>query len=150
MKILKLASKKPFILLPYVPSILFQMHSIFISLALFATGRIICWGGSTKGETGRDSLVSIGSLGTVSLLDSIRFSDTLMAIQMSSGYYHSCAVFANRRVRCWGWNEDQALGDGTTIDKGTNNGLGSIAESKFVTFAPSVNVVPIVAVSVGG
>jgi alpha-tubulin suppressor-like RCC1 family protein len=33
------------------------------------------------------------------------------------GEYHGCAVLSNGTMRCWGWNYDGDLGDGTTTDR---------------------------------
>lgn len=34
-------------------------------------------------------------------------------VDLSSGRWHSCVVLRDRSVRCWGWNYDGQLGDGT-------------------------------------
>ncbi len=34
-------------------------------------------------------------------------------VDLASGRWHSCVVLRDRTVRCWGWNYDGQLGDGT-------------------------------------
>jgi len=36
----------------------------------------------------------------------------------SAGFRHNCAVLASGEVRCWGWNDDRQLGDGTRVTRG--------------------------------
>lgn len=48
--------------------------------------------------------------------------------EVSAGRSHTCAIFADERVRCWGSNVDGALGDGTNVDSVTPvvaRGLGA-------------------------
>ncbi len=39
------------------------------------------------------------------------------AIAVVAGYHHSCAILADHTGRCWGWNNQGELGDGTTTDR---------------------------------
>lgn len=59
----------------------------WMSCALFNNGKIRCWGHRTSSTI-------------VSNLDFLSFSDTILAISVSSGYYINCAVFENFRIRC--------------------------------------------------
>jgi alpha-tubulin suppressor-like RCC1 family protein len=112
------------------------------SCALFTSGRLICWGFNSVGQLGRNDNVSQGLLGTMTTLDFISFSDTIPALQIAghSGQ-HACALFLNRRVRCWGSNTNQNLGEGTTIHRGT--AVYPLSTSVFVTFNASINNIPI-------
>ncbi len=40
-------------------------------------------------------------------------------VALTAGAIHSCALFADGTVKCWGDNSEQQLGDGTTISDGT-------------------------------
>jgi hypothetical protein len=62
---------------------------------------------------------------------------------------HSCGLFINNRLRCWGYNAQEQLGDSTSADKGSGPAPNSIANSLFVTFAVSINSIPIVSAALG-
>ena len=38
------------------------------------------------------------------------------AIQISAGYYYTCAVLSNHKVECWGNNVNGEPGNGTSIE----------------------------------
>jgi alpha-tubulin suppressor-like RCC1 family protein len=38
-------------------------------------------------------------------------------VELALGGDHSCARFADGRVKCWGWNSDGEIGDGTTTNR---------------------------------
>jgi alpha-tubulin suppressor-like RCC1 family protein len=122
---------------------------LYIHIALFVNGRIICWGAAASGQLGRDSTTEYGVSGNVNTLDYISFSDLVPARSISSKYTHNCAVFVNDRVRCWGLNANYQLSDGTTNDRGKGTGVNSITSATFVDFSPSVNIIPVSAVAVG-
>lgn len=78
------------------------------SCALVSTGAMLCWGVINVDVRGMDvsdiqsaSPVSIGGLedGVVSL---------------GRGHFHNCAITVNGAPKCWGWNGQNQLGDGTT------------------------------------
>ncbi len=56
---------------------------------------------------------------------------------------------SNQRVRCWGGNWAQQLGDGSFANRGSGRGDLSLKSAVFVTFAPNINSQPIVAVEAG-
>ncbi|HET7504134.1 MAG TPA: hypothetical protein VFK02_24100 [Kofleriaceae bacterium] len=41
------------------------------------------------------------------------------AVAISSASNHTCAIVADRTLRCWGANEHGQLGDGTTMPRNT-------------------------------
>ncbi len=49
------------------------------------------------------------------LVVSAATAPTVAAI--AAGAHHTCALLADRTVRCWGSNDDAQLGDGTTTDR---------------------------------
>jgi alpha-tubulin suppressor-like RCC1 family protein len=127
------------------------LSSPFLSspLALFSQGRVICWGENNNGQLGRDGTVDVGATaGEMATLSFITFSDTLPAMQIT-GTNHVCALHVNRRVRCWGRNNEEQLGNGTASNRGSGTGALSVTNAVYVTFAPSINTIPIVAVDAG-
>lgn len=45
--------------------------------------------------------------------------------EVSVGEGHACAVVSDNTLSCWGWNEDGQVGNGTTIDRVSPQGIGS-------------------------
>jgi alpha-tubulin suppressor-like RCC1 family protein len=74
--------------------------------ALMASGQIMCWGDNYFGQLGdgtssneRTTPVLVANLPT--------------AKAVTSGSYHTCALLTTGGVKCWGWNLEGELGDGT-------------------------------------
>lgn len=135
----------PTILAPVVQVSAAQNHSC----ALYAIGRIICWGESAAGQLGLDTSVPGGGVGVMATLGYISFSDDVMAIQMDSLWDHNCALFANGRVRCWGSNAEQQLGDRSTWSRGLGSGVESVSSAVYVSFQPSIDSIPVIQVAAG-
>ena len=81
------------------------------SCALFSGGSIKCWGHNGVGQLGNNS--TSNSSVPVSVIDSTGSALT-GATSLYSGGFHSCAFFSNGSIKCWGYNRDGQLGDGTT------------------------------------
>lgn len=82
-------------------------------------------------------------------LSFISFSDTEPALEIAAKYDHVCTIFGSRRLRCWGLNLNQQLGDSTFYDRGSGLYLDSITSAKFVMFAPALNGQAVSGVAVG-
>lgn len=82
------------------------------SCALTQTGGMKCWGDNWAGELGDGSTDSRSAPVDVNDL-------TSGVIAIAVGCYHSCAVTQGGGVKCWGYNSDGQLGDGTTATKYT-------------------------------
>ncbi|MEZ4704431.1 MAG: hypothetical protein R3A11_04455 [Bdellovibrionota bacterium] len=90
--------------------------------ALLSNGQVKCWGRNYYGQLGLGDTDNRGdgpnemgnNLPTVSL------GTGLIATQISSGMYHSCALLNNGQVKCWGFNGDGELGLGDSQDRGDN------------------------------
>lgn len=70
------------------------------------SGGLACWGDNTHGQLGTGTTVPattpqdvVGLVGDV--------------VSFDVGYDHTCAVLADRTVRCWGGNRSGQLGNGT-------------------------------------
>ncbi|HWM20536.1 MAG TPA: hypothetical protein VNO51_12670 [Ilumatobacteraceae bacterium] len=75
------------------------------SCAVLANGTVKCWGDNRFGQLGDGGTVSWAPapLSVVGITN---------AVAVSSGGYHSCALLADRTLRCWGQNGGGELGNG--------------------------------------
>jgi alpha-tubulin suppressor-like RCC1 family protein len=78
---------------------------------LVAGGTIKCWGNNSWGQLGNGSIAAWST----APVDVIGISG---ATQISSAYGHRCALLPGGTVKCWGFNRQGQLGDGST-DEGT-------------------------------
>jgi alpha-tubulin suppressor-like RCC1 family protein len=75
--------------------------------ALTTGGGVKCWGRNSNGELGDGSTTQRNTPVDVSGL-------TSNVSYVSAGQNHTCAVTAGGGVKCWGFNGNGRLGDGTT------------------------------------
>lgn len=80
------------------------------SCALLDDGSVWCWGANRSGQLGDGSVVS--SLVPVAVRGLGGAAAAVVA-----GQYHSCARLVDGAVRCWGFNDFGALGDGSATDQ---------------------------------
>ena len=76
--------------------------------AIYDDSSLNCWGDNEFGQIGDGTQVDRLTLTEVGL-DSGR-----MAISVSSGQRHTCAVLDDASLKCWGDNSYGQLGDGST------------------------------------
>ncbi len=74
--------------------------------ALTEAGKVMCWGSNNKGQLG-DGLATSGSNTTPKAVVGIS-----NAIDIAVGNAHSCALLNDKTVKCWGGNNNGALGVG--------------------------------------
>jgi len=77
-----------------------------------AGGGVKCWGENLSGQLGDGTHTD-----RVTPVDVTGLSNRVAAITAGGG--HTCALMDRGEVRCWGWNGDGQLGDGTNIDRST-------------------------------
>ena len=74
-------------------------------------GSMFCWGNNGYGQFGNGNSQSTTSPTGVALIE------TQSPTQVSMGSYHSCALFDDGNVSCWGGNSEGQVGDGTQSDR---------------------------------
>ncbi len=82
--------------------------SWYHTCALLDSGDIRCFGSAGAGALGYGNKNHIGDDETPASAGNVNVGR--MALQVSAGPYHTCAVLDNLRVRCWGRNEHWQLG----------------------------------------
>ena len=79
--------------------------------ALFDNGAVKCWGSNNYGQLG------LGNTDDVNIpTDLPVFEGGARATAISAGARHTCALFENGAVKCWGYNAIGQLGLGNTIN----------------------------------
>ena len=105
------------------------------SCALLDNATVKCWGSGLYGELGQGSMSNVGDqlnqMGDNLAAVALGSGRTVTAI--SAGSSHSCAMFDNATVKCWGYGLYGRLGQGNT----TNIGGGP---NQMGDFLPPVNL----------
>ena len=83
--------------------------------ALLSTSALKCWGDNWAGSIG-DGTTASRSLPT-DVLVSLGGSPLTGVSAVTASTSFTCALLATGRVKCWGYNGDGELGDGTTTDR---------------------------------
>ena len=81
-------------------------------------GSMFCWGSNGYGQFGNGGSQSSGTPAGVGLLD------TQSPTQVSLGSFHTCALFDDGNVSCWGGNSAGQVGDGTQSDRSIPTSVG--------------------------
>jgi alpha-tubulin suppressor-like RCC1 family protein len=78
--------------------------------AVLDSGGVDCWGGNHHGELGN------GTSGDAnSSLIPLPVSGISSATRVGTGFGHACALLSNGSIRCWGYNYDGQLGNGSSL-----------------------------------
>jgi len=81
--------------------------------ALLHTGAVKCWGANNLGALGDGTTVHE----RLAPVDVVGLSAGAVAI--TAGDSHTCALMLDGSIRCWGYNGNGQLGDGTTSQRNT-------------------------------
>lgn len=81
--------------------------------ALGTNSNVRCWGRNDRGQLANGiSQTTTNTFATP--------NPTLRNVaQVAAGMYHTCALFTDDRIMCWGNNDSGQLGDGTTTTRGS-------------------------------
>jgi alpha-tubulin suppressor-like RCC1 family protein len=77
------------------------------SFALFASGKVRCWGNGMWELLGTSSASDIGDDELPASAADVALGDVTVK-QIVAGCVHTCALLTNGRVRCWGANTNQS------------------------------------------
>ena len=78
------------------------------------TGGVKCWGYDAYGQVGNGTAAPTPDGDVLSPVDVVGLSGVA---SIAVGGYHSCAMFTDGLVKCWGYNGDGELGDGTNVNR---------------------------------
>jgi alpha-tubulin suppressor-like RCC1 family protein len=84
--------------------------SFLHTCALTSTGGVKCWGDNQFGQLGDGTLTDRSAP-----VDVVGLSSGV--VEIATGGFHSCAQTTSGQVKCWGFNQLGALGDGTLTDR---------------------------------
>ncbi len=76
-----------------------------------ALGSVLCWGDNAKGQLGVDPTTTMNSAVPLITLPAVGPAP----VSVEAGNAHTCALFANNTIQCWGANGKGQLGDGTIV-----------------------------------
>ena len=80
----------------------------FHTCARFSDGTLECWGRNDSGQLGDPATTTFSSATPV------RVTGITSATSVAAGGFHTCALFGDGSVRCWGQNDYGQLGNGTS------------------------------------
>jgi alpha-tubulin suppressor-like RCC1 family protein len=84
------------------------------SCALLANGQVRCWGQNLYDQLGNGVEAGPEIFRPRAVRNTLNSANLVGARQMESTDYHTCVTLANAQARCWGWDDDGALGHGGT------------------------------------
>ena len=102
--------------------------------AILDDASVSCWGRNNFGQLGDGTYTDRNTPTQTSSLGIGR-----IAVAISSGYYHTCAVLDNASVSCWGYNNDGGLGDGTNSNRSTPTQTSSLGVGRTAVAISSGN-----------
>ena len=80
--------------------------------AILDNGSVKCWGWDNEGQLGDGGTSHTQYTKTNSPSNPIDLGTNRTAVAISAGYQHTCAVLDNGELKCWGSDDEGALGDG--------------------------------------
>ncbi|HYI02318.1 RTX toxin [Hyalangium sp.] len=95
------------------------------SCARLTTGGMRCWGRGNEGQLGYGNTTTYGSTADKLPYTAGTIPSLERALQMDTGTQHTCALFDNGQVACWGRNLEGQLGYNTTAAVGDNESVAS-------------------------
>lgn len=78
------------------------------------SGSVLCWGLNHLGQLGD---AQANGEATTGFVLASALPPGSRAVQVAVGYWHTCVVFSNGELWCFGYNKNGQCGDGTTTDQ---------------------------------
>jgi alpha-tubulin suppressor-like RCC1 family protein len=94
------------------------------SCALYSDGSVKCWGDNTYGQLGYGNMTNLGD-GANEMGGNLAFVNLgtgLVATDLAAGANHTCALFTNGNIKCWGRSQYGQLGYENTNNIGDGGG----------------------------
>ena len=108
--------------------------------ALLSSGTVICWGSNAYSLLGNGSSLPVSGPSTVlgvctvgSGIATASPAACAVPISVSAGGNHSCAVFRDGTVGCWGQNSTGQLGNGTNLDSLAPTLVSGVSDASVVS-----------------
>lgn len=96
-----------------------KSNSVNHQCGIYLDGTLKCWGYNYYGQLGQNNQIAYGSDYALSSLYAVNPIDLGQAVlKVDTGHYHTCALLADKNVKCWGYNLYGQLGLGHTNDIG--------------------------------
>ncbi|UTX51066.1 hypothetical protein KI440_02565 [Candidatus Saccharibacteria bacterium TM7i] len=83
--------------------------------AIASDNKAYCWGFNTNGTLGDGSTTQRNT--PVAVAQGSRPAAAMQVSQISTRFYHTCAIGFDNKAYCWGYNNYGQLGDNTTVQK---------------------------------
>ena len=96
--------------------------------ALQANGSLSCWGYNWYGQVGDGSRKN----NKLSPVEIVAATDPQTAVDVCTGYEHTCAVLDDGTVKCWGRNNTGQIGDGSTSDRHDPTPVTGLTGARYV------------------
>ena len=98
--------------------------------ALLVGGDVKCWGHNDHGELGLGHREAVGDDETPSSVGVVSLGQA--AVDIVVGWRHSCALLADKSIKCWGYNHFGQLGLGNRSNIGDDELPSSVPVLNFV------------------
>lgn len=93
------------------PGMIRWLHSNWQhNCVVFSTGALRCWGANGSGQLGYDNVDNVGDGTKRSIAEAGNVAVAGLVHDVTLGDFHTCALLADRTVRCWGDGRDGRLG----------------------------------------